>query len=84
MFCIPKCSKRFHKFMVNAHCKQSKVEKLLMLLSFVVLKLLITCCVLFKYLSLQEAQRILLVSLRDLCHFTDKVICKIIIIMEKN
>lgn len=83
MFCIPTCSKGFHRFMVNAHCKQSNVEKLLMLLSFIVLKLLITCCVLFIYLSLQEAQSILQVSLYDLCHFTDKVICKIIIIMEK-
>lgn len=32
---------------------------------------------------LQEAQSILQISLSDLCHFTDKVICKIRIIMEK-
>lgn len=60
VFCILKCPKGFHSLMSNAEeYKKSNLKKLFTWLSFIVLKWLITCQVLFIYNSLQEAQSIL-------------------------
>lgn len=60
VFCIPKGPEGFHSLMVNEEeYKKSNLKKLFMLLSFTVLKWLITCQALFIENSLQEAQSIL-------------------------